>query len=112
MSLRITSRWVRVSMLVAALLVGNALMSNDAQAGVAVRSMTSVCGWEQLDWSEMSGNEQQLWSRLGWTQVSWDSDNAKSPATESKDWDELSSAEKGAASQLGFNTANWETACK
>ena len=73
MSLRITSRWVRVSMLVAALLVGNALMSNDAQAGVAVRSMTSVCGWEQLDWSQMSGNEQQLWSRLGWTQVSWDS---------------------------------------
>jgi hypothetical protein len=94
------------------LLLSNVFACHDAQAGVAVRSMTSVCGWEQLDWSEMSGNEQQLWSRLGWTQVSWDSDNAKSPASESKDWDELSSAEKGAASQLGFNEANWETACK
>ena len=108
-------RLVAYRALLASLLVlSSVVLSHYAEAAAkGVRSLSSVCGWEQVDWSAMSGREQQLWSTLGWSEVKWDADSAKSaPASESKDWDELSPAEKNAAAQLGYGQKSWEIACK
>ena len=89
------------------MLCGSVLVSQDAQAGAR-----SVCTWKQLDWSGMTSAEQGLWSRLGWSQARWDSNNPKMAASsDSKSWADLSEGERNAATQLGFNSRNWETTC-
>ena len=70
----------------------------------------SRCTDQQLDWSKLSSTDQQLWSRLGWTQARWDSD--KAPPSESKSWSDLTKTEKQAASQLGFDERNWDVECQ
>jgi hypothetical protein len=70
----------------------------------------SRCTDQQLDWSKLSSTEQQLWSRLGWTQDRWDSD--KAPSSESKSWNDLTKTEKRAASRLGFDERNWDVDCR
>jgi hypothetical protein len=114
MSETVSIRPVRFSILIASLLIlsGMLVVSYTAEAGAAagVRSLSSACGWEQIDWSDMSGTERKLWSRLGWNQGNWDSNKA-APASESKDWDELSTAEKRSAATLGFSQKSWDVSC-
>ena len=91
----------------------SALVSQGAQARPGARSASSDCAWKQRDWSGMSSAQRQLWTRLGWTQARWDSDNPKAaPLSESKSWIQLTASEKSAASQLGFSQQNWEATCR
>jgi len=69
----------------------------------------SVCAWSNLDWSQLSTRQRNLWAQLGWNEPRWDEDHA--PASDNKDWFELSLSERHAASQLGFNASSWELSC-
>ena len=64
------------------LLVTGVSLSRDAQAAPGLRSIDSVCDWEQLRWSDMTRREQRRWTRLGWVQLNWDSDWYKPPVSE------------------------------
>jgi hypothetical protein len=47
---------------------------------------------------------------LGWTQKTWDSNNATlAPASDSKDWNELSVKERTAAEELCYNADLWDS---
>ena len=82
-----------------------------AKGGTTTKSsVMSRCTDQQLNWSKLSSSDQQLWSRLGWTQSRWDSD--KAPQSESKSWNDLTKTEKRAASQLGFDKRNWDVDCQ
>jgi hypothetical protein len=70
---------------------------------------TFVCAWSNLDWSQLTSGQRSLWSRLGGTQLRWNSDEA--PASEQKDWSELTASERDAATQLGFRAGTWEAVC-
>jgi len=69
----------------------------------------SVCAWSNLDWSQLSTRQRNLWAQLGWNEPRWDEDHA--PTSDNKDWSELSPNERHAASQLGFNASSWELSC-
>jgi len=69
----------------------------------------NTCSWGNVDWDEMSEEAQRTWEVLGWTQQSWDSDNASAPRSESKDWSELSKNERSAARRLGYDESNWSS---
>jgi hypothetical protein len=118
MCIKLGDHLVRFSVIIGLALMSlvlwdSALVSQGAQARQGVRSAPSVCAWKQRDWSSMSSAQRQLWSRLGWTQTRWDSDNPKmAPSSESKSWAHLSASERNAASQLGFSQSNWEVACR
>lgn len=75
--------------LASVLLLGGMLVSQESQAATGVRSVRSVCAWDQLRWAEMTSSEQRLWARLGWSQLNWDSERYKPAATQSADWSDL-----------------------
>ncbi len=74
---------------------------------MSVRNMSSnPGGWEDLEWSDMSGEEQELWSALGWSEAAWDRNSP--PPSADKCWDDLSSREQTAAMGLGFTKTMWD----
>jgi hypothetical protein len=98
--------------LLSLMLWDSALVFQGAEARPAVRSTPSICAWKQREWSSMSSAQRQLWTRLGWTQTRWDSDNPKmAPSSEARSWTGLTAGERNAASQLGFSQKNWEAVC-
>lgn len=117
MCIKVGSHLVRLSLtiglaLMSLVLWDSALVFQGAEARQATRSTSSVCTWTQRKWSSMSSAQRQLWTRLGWTQTRWDSDNPKiAPSSDSRSWTELTARERNAASQLGFNRQNWDTVC-
>ena len=73
---------------------------------MSVRDMQGNPGiWERLSWADMSGEEQQLWSHLGWRQEMWDRNEA--PPSTNKFWKELDYQEQSAATRLGFTEDIW-----
>jgi hypothetical protein len=65
--------------------------------------------WEDLDWDELSPTEQKLFSDLGYTKQSWESDDDVEVPSDDKDWEELSSKELNALTALGYTKAYWES---
>jgi hypothetical protein len=94
------------------LLLAGTTWPHDSRAATTVRSIPSVCAWEELSWAELTPPEQRLWARLGWSELNWDSDRYKPAASQSTDWAELTPRQRKAASRLGFNQANWDTDCR
>ena len=64
--------------------------------------------WNNISWSELSPEEQELWGKLGWDKASWDG-TAPPPATEEMEWSELSQEERTAAEQLGYSRFYWDS---
>ncbi|NLI29451.1 MAG: hypothetical protein GX423_05155 [Nitrospiraceae bacterium] len=63
--------------------------------------------WEKLTWEDMSSEEQELWSALGWRQYTWNRNEA--PASADKSWNDLTASEQNAARGLGFSPALWDS---
>jgi len=61
--------------------------------------------WETLSWRDLSGQEQELWTLLGWQQDQWDRNDA--PASSNKVWNDLNQQERSAALNLGFSEGIW-----
>lgn len=61
--------------------------------------------WERLAWEELSREEKEHWSILGWQQETWNRNEA--PPSTSKEWKDLSYAERYAATNLGFTENIW-----
>lgn len=62
--------------------------------------------WERLSWADMSGEERELWTVLGWRQDKWDENDA--PESADKAWRDLTSQEQSAAMGLGFTEGIWD----
>lgn len=62
--------------------------------------------WEKLAWEDMSSEEQEFWSALGWRQYTWNKNEA--PESADKSWSDLTSAEQNAARSLGFTEDLWD----
>jgi hypothetical protein len=79
-----------------------------ANAAAGVRTVTTVCAWNDLEWKDLNGAEQAAWRVLGWRPDTWGSDDpAMEPEALSKDWTELSPTERQAAELLGYKQQNW-----
>ncbi|CAH2031557.1 hypothetical protein [Trichlorobacter ammonificans] len=61
--------------------------------------------WERLTWADLSSEEQQLWSALGWQQAAWDRNSP--PPSADKEWSGLTPQEQAAAAGLGFSEGLW-----
>ena len=73
---------------------------------MSVRDMQGDPGiWETLSWRDLSGQEQELWTLLGWQQDQWDRNDA--PASSNKVWNDLNQQERSAALNLGFSEEIW-----
>ncbi len=73
---------------------------------MSVRQMNGNPGiWEKLSWGDMSDDEQEAWSALGWHEERWD--NNDPPESADKEWSELSHKELMAANRLGFTERLW-----
>jgi hypothetical protein len=85
-----------------------AILVTQASAAEGVRSVKSVCEWNDVGWQDMSAAEQAAWTTLGWRAETWGSDDpATEPEISQKDWAELTANEKEAADALGYNEKNW-----
>jgi len=74
---------------------------------MSVRDMRSDPGiWEKLSWADLSANEQELWTLLGWQEEKWDRNDA--PASADKVWKDLNRQEQSAAMNLGFSQELWD----
>lgn len=74
---------------------------------MSVRDMQGNPGiWEQFTWEDMSSEEQELWSALGWRQYLWNRNDP--PPSADKSWSDLTSTEQNAAQRLGFTQALWD----
>jgi hypothetical protein len=79
----------------------------EREAVMNVRDMKGNPGiWERLSWSDLSNDEKELWTLLGWRQDKWDRNEA--PASADKVWKDLSFQEKDAAINLGFSEELWD----
>ena len=67
--------------------------------------VTTMASTENLDWEELSAEQQAAAKTLGYTQEIWDG-SGKVPADE-KDWQELSADEQKAATTLGYDKKTW-----
>lgn len=71
-----------------------------------VRDMKGNPGiWEKLSWAELSSEEKEFWTHLGWQQDKWDGN--ETPASANKAWKELNFREQSAARNLGFTEDIW-----
>lgn len=71
-----------------------------------VRDMKGNPGiWEKLSWADLSSEEKELWTILGWRHDTWDRNEA--PASTDKVWKDLNYQEQSAALNLGFNEDIW-----
>lgn len=62
--------------------------------------------WEALSWADLSGEEKELWTVLGWREEMWDRN--KAPASTDKSWKDLTYQEQSAAMGLGFTEGIWD----
>ena len=63
--------------------------------------------WEDVDWEDMSPEEQKLWGALGWKEDSWDEDEDP-PAEDDLYWKDLKAPQQEAAQKLGYTQALWD----
>lgn len=83
------------------------------QAATEFRSLGhlgSVCNWDNVEWNNMTADEQHAWMVLGWSKERWES--SKSPESSQKDWDELTPRQQTAARNLNYNERTWNGDCK
>jgi hypothetical protein len=79
-----------------------------AWAAEGIRSVKSVCQWNDVEWKDMAAAEQAAWKTLGWRAEIWGSDDPSvEPKTSQKEWSELTEREKHAAAMLGYDQTNW-----
>jgi hypothetical protein len=84
------------------------ILVTEAQAAEGVRSVKSVCEWNDVAWKDMAAAEQAAWTTLGWRPEIWGSDDPSAePKTSQKEWSELTEREKHAAKMLGYDHTNW-----
>ena len=62
--------------------------------------------WEKLSWADLSSEEKELWTVLGWQKALWDRNEA--PPSTDKMWKDLSYQEQSAAMSLGFTEDIWD----
>jgi len=76
------------------------------EAAMNVRDMKGNPGiWEKLSWADLSSEEKELWTILGWRHDTWDRNEA--PASTDKVWKDLNYQEQIAALNLGFSEDIW-----
>ena len=63
--------------------------------------------WETLSWSDLSSEERELWTELGWSQKVWDTQK-NIPATAAMEWKNLNGSQVNAAQGLGFTEELWD----
>lgn len=74
---------------------------------MSVRDMNgNPAVWEGLYWSDMSPEERELWTVLGWNEQIWDT-QINVPATADMEWRALTDAQRKAASGLGWTEEMW-----
>lgn len=74
---------------------------------MSIRDMNGNPGvWEGLAWGDLSGEEKELWTVLGWREDMWDRNEA--PPSTDKAWKDLTYQEQGAAMGLGFTDRIWD----
>jgi hypothetical protein len=84
------------------------IVVTQARAAEGIRSVKSVCQWNDVAWKDMAAAEQAAWTTLGWRSETWGSDDpAVEPEITQKEWSELTDGEKQAAAMLGYSQLNW-----
>jgi len=80
----------------------------EGELPMAVRDMNGdPMVWEDCYWRDLSHEEQDLWSALGWNEEVWDSQE-NVPATASQNWERLTASQQKAAAGLGFTQQIWD----
>lgn len=87
---------------------GNDATSTVAQSGVRKPTSNVDAFWDNLNWMDMSADEQKLWSTLGWSEKSWQGDKSLAPVSDDTDWIKLNPNEQAAASALGYDSKTWD----
>ena len=70
----------------------------------------TATGTDNLDWKELSEEQQEAAKSLGYTQEIWD--GSGTIPVEDKDWQELSADEQAAAEKLGYDQKSWNSSDK
>ena len=86
----------------------NNTTSTTAQSGVRKPTGNVNAFWDNLNWMDMSADEQKLWSTLGWNEKSWQGDKSLAPVSEDMDWIKLNPNEQAAAGALGYDSKTWD----
>ncbi len=63
--------------------------------------------WEDLAWEDLSDEEQEMWTALGWSPHVWDTQR-NVPATATMEWKNLNITQRNAAEALGFDEELWD----
>lgn len=63
--------------------------------------------WETLGWADLSSQEKEMWTALGWSQQVWDTQE-NVPATAAMEWKNLNDSQQSAAEALGFTKELWD----
>lgn len=77
-----------------------------AKVGVRKPTADVETFWNNLNWDDLSADEQKLWGILGWNAKLWGT-STEVPVSESASWNKLSKEEKAAATSLGYNKKLW-----
>lgn len=68
-----------------------------------------TCFLQTAHWVQLSAIQKSLLSKLGWTAVSWESDDpADYPAVQAKSWEQLSNEERAINRSLGMTRQTWD----
>lgn len=62
--------------------------------------------WEEFYWEDLSSEERDLWTALGWNERIWNSE-INVPATADMEWKDLTDSQRKAAQGLGFTEELW-----
>jgi hypothetical protein len=87
---------------------GNNQASTTAKSGVRKPISNVDAFWENLNWSDMSADEQKLWAVLGWSEKSWQGGKSLAPPSDEADWIQLNPNEQAALSALGYDQKTWD----
>jgi hypothetical protein len=92
LALTVVSNWVHTG---PALAVTTAPVEKVAEAKTGVRKPTGDVNkfWDNIDWNDLSADEQKLWGVL----------------SDGSSWDKLSKEERAAATSLGFDRKSWNS---
>jgi hypothetical protein len=74
-----------------------------------IRAIGNVCNWNDVDWDQMTRDEQQAWETLGWSRTTWENDLSSQVYSEQQDWSQLTLDEKSAAEALGYSASSWDS---
>jgi len=87
----------------------SATETEGGEDGVRTPEEDVAAFWRDLDWSELTVTERELWGMLGWDRASWNG-LAAEPASARASWSELNDVERATARRLGYDQGTWDAA--